>query len=85
MILQVELTEEQIDEIARRVAQINGASNKPKSYTPAEFAAAMGGGLKEKTVRRRIAAGIIRTIPNMGRIIIPASELERLTGGDASR
>jgi predicted transcriptional regulator len=49
-------------------------------YTVSRFAAELG--ISERTVRRLIVAAKIRTVPlSIGRIGIPASELDRVVAG----
>jgi hypothetical protein len=70
------LTEEQIDQIAQRVAD-KLRSDKKVAYNITEAAAALG--LCTKTIRRMIEAGLIRKLRGTAKIIIPATEIERIT------
>jgi excisionase family DNA binding protein len=83
MTLQVVLTEEQLEEIARRVAEMNGPSRAGAPLTVSAAAAALG--VSKPTLYRRITAGEIRTVPDLGRTLVPRSEIERLQEGRPRR
>lgn len=77
----LELTEGQLDILAdaifKRMAK-QPVADKPLSVD--EMATALG--VSKDTIYRRIQAGEIRTIPGMGRKLIPAIELARLLDPD---
>jgi excisionase family DNA binding protein len=83
MILSVELTPDQLVVLAREVARELRAFNAapapaPEVYTADQVAAILG--VCEKTIRRRVAAGVIGKVPEMGSTIrIPRAEVERMT------
>jgi len=70
------LTDEQIDQIAERVAD-KLRDSKKVAYNINEAAAALG--LCTKTIRRMIDSGLIRKLRGTAKIIIPATEIERIT------
>lgn len=69
------MTDDQLLAIAERVAAIIDA---PRSLSVAQAAHALN--ISPDSVRRRVAAGIIRRIPNMGSVRIPSTEIKRLLG-----
>jgi excisionase family DNA binding protein len=73
------LDPEQLVELARMVAieirSITPASGA-SAYTVAEAARVLG--VTTETVRRRVKAGILPTIPGLGTTRIPAAHLDRL-------
>jgi hypothetical protein len=56
-------------------------STKRAAYSPAEFAASCG--RHASWAYRLLYAGKVRALTDLGRILIPASELERVLSGAA--
>ena len=78
MQLTITLTPEQESALAEKVAAIlaerHTPSPAPRAYNVEEAANALG--VAKATIRRRVAAGILPTVPLCGRVIrIPASAL----------
>ncbi|WP_193211428.1 helix-turn-helix domain-containing protein [Luteolibacter marinus] len=72
------LNDEQLDEIAERVAaRLGGSSGEP--LTKLEAARALK--VSVRTIERRIEAGVIVPVPHLGVVRIPAGEIERLRSG----
>jgi len=80
--LTIQASPEFIRLLAQEMVKMQPAATvgRTKPYNVDEFAKAIG--VSAKTIRRRIEAKLIRTVPDVGRVMIPASEFERLTGGD---
>ena len=74
----ITLTDEQLDEIANRVAAKLGKFTEDP-LTKQEAARALR--VSVKTIERRIEAGVIRTVPDIGVVRIPVPEIERLRRG----
>lgn len=76
MRLSFELTPEQLDELAERVADHMGKQKPAQkdTYTIKEAATRMD--VHQVTIRRRVKAGTIPIIPGLGAIRIPASYVE---------
>jgi excisionase family DNA binding protein len=81
MKLTIELTQEQVDEIAAAIAGKLGKrdSSSAKTLTIRQAAARLN--VAQDTVRRRVKAGIIPKVPCLGVVRIPAYAIDRLTGG----
>jgi len=78
--LYIELTDAQLAELVDAVAAKVAGPSPRKPYTVQQYADATGA--HRDTIYRNIEAGIIRTVPGMGRKkLIPASEIDRLIGG----
>ncbi|MBK1883639.1 helix-turn-helix domain-containing protein [Luteolibacter pohnpeiensis] len=77
--LQVILTEEQLERLAEIISnRLNPDSKQP--LTVAQAAKALG--TSRSTIEKRVHAGVIRCVPEMGRrILIPKVEIERLQEG----
>ena len=83
LIVQLVLTDAHLDAIAERVAALHKGNVGGEPYTKEEAAKALR--LSVRTIERRLEAGTILKIPNVGAVRIPASEIERLrnpNGGD---
>jgi excisionase family DNA binding protein len=79
MTIEVKLAPEQLPLLARLIAREMGAvggMTRTKPYDVKEAAAALG--VSPDTVRRRVAAGLFKSVPDAGRVLIPAAEIERL-------
>lgn len=77
--LQVVLTEDSLRQLAAMVAEINAPEREQAPLTKKEAAAALK--VSVKTIERRIAAGVITTVPDIGAVRIPLAEIERLQKG----
>lgn len=78
--LQVTLSTEQEDRLADKIAdRLAARMNRSKSLTVSEAAAALN--VSYNTVDRRIAAGTIRLVPNIGARRITQSEIDRILEG----
>jgi excisionase family DNA binding protein len=80
MNITIELTPDQLDAIAAAVAERIGQGRGPSkgAYTATEVAKLLG--LSAETIRRRIRAGQIKTMPLRGGVVrISATEIERLS------
>jgi len=78
--LTLQLTPDQLNELADAVARKLGSAAAEKSQdalTVAEAAKRLG--VSRLTIYRRTQAGLIPTIPNLGVIRIPASVIDRMT------
>lgn len=75
MTLQVELSDEQLVQIANLVA-VKIRAGQATTYSKKEAAAVLG--VSVKTIHRRIEAAIIPTIPNLGAVRIPAAFIDQL-------
>ncbi len=76
--LEVRLTEEQLDSLAERVA-MKIAKAGPHCDAPLSVKqAAKALGLSSDTIRSRVKAGMIRTVPDIGITRIPKTEIDRL-------
>ena len=77
-ILEVKLSDEQLDLLADRIAAKMGEArfSKTAPLTVKEAAQALGVGTD--SIRSRIKAGIIRTVPDIGITRVPRSEIDRL-------
>ena len=75
-ILEIALTEAQMDALAERMVAKNRGDQEPNSYTVEEAAEKLR--ISVKTVRRRVEAGRIARIPGIGRVRIPRAEMQRL-------
>lgn len=83
MILQLELTAEQIDTLAEAVAAKLGTKrNSRDAVTVAEAAKRLG--VSIDTIYRRVEAGTIPKVPNLGVIRIPASYFDRILNEKAA-
>lgn len=78
MILQIELTPDQLDTLAEVVAaKLGQAAPRTKdALTVAEAARRLGVG--RNTVYRHVEAGTIPKVPNLGVVRIPASYFDRV-------
>lgn len=77
MTLTLELTPEQIDALADAVAaKLGGKTKGGDALTVAEAAKRLG--VSIDTIYRRVEAGTIPKIPNLGVIRIPAAAIDRL-------
>lgn len=65
--------------IARALERSREPERRVKPYSVAEAAELLG--VSRVTVYERMAAGAIRQVPNVGRKLIPAAEMERLLEG----
>lgn len=72
----IELSPEQIDEIAGAVAAKLGRREAPTTLTVAQAAKRLG--VTSDTVRRRVKAGIIPRVKCMGVVRIPALAIEEI-------
>ena len=72
----IELTDEHIAAIARQVHQLAAADSPGLPLTKAEAAHALR--ISTRTIDRRLKAGLIKTVPDIGAIRIPLSEIDRL-------
>ena len=80
MTLQVELTDQQLDAIAERVAQrMAPTPNNGDPWTAAELAKATR--QNASTIRRAIKAGRIRRVLGTHKVLIPADEARRVIEG----
>lgn len=78
--VEVRLPDDQLKALADMLAAKLG---KVKDvYTPKEFAAKFG--VDESTIRRRVKAGLIGCVPNIGKVLIPDTELQRLLNDPGS-
>ena len=80
--LEVKLSEEQLELLAERIAVKMGEAT-PKRKAPLSVReAALALNMSQDSVRSRIKAGLIRTVPDMeGLTRIPQAEIQRLQGG----
>lgn len=74
MILQVQLTDDQFEELAKRVA-IKLRVGKADTYSVREAANVLG--VSPKTVQRRVIAKLIPRIANISPIRIPAAWVDQ--------
>jgi hypothetical protein len=75
--LEVKLSDDQLRDLARLiVAEMNHIPMRRSTVTVSEASKMLG--VDQKTIRRRISAGVIKTVPELGAIRIPLSEIERL-------
>ena len=90
MNLTLELTPDQVAQLAREVAAVlrDGAvprlpvEDPPEALTVEQAAAALQ--IHPRTVARRVQAGVIRRVPGLGTAVrIPRAEIERMTKGGA--
>lgn len=80
--LQVILGDDQLEELAERIyRKIAKAQTCNKPLTVAEAATALN--ISYDTANRRIAAGIIRTVPGIGCRRVSQSEIRRILGESA--
>lgn len=80
----VHLDEGQLDDLADRIAKRVGAPMANKPYSLKEAGLALG--VSSETIRLRVKAGLIATVPGMGsRILIPRTEMTRLQEACKSR
>ena len=81
MKIEFEFTREQLGELADMIAdRLRAHSSTGKTaYTPEEAAKELG--ISARAVRNRINAGTIKRVPNMPRMLVPASEMKRLGEG----
>jgi hypothetical protein len=70
---------DQLQELAKLVAKELSRGSQQQTVSPEELGAMLG--VSGKTVRRRITAGVIASVPNIGVLRVPADEVERLTHG----
>jgi len=80
MKLTIELTPDQMQTLAAAVAEQLRTTPAPGSAEPltaTDFHRAIGGKISLSQIYRDAQAGRIRTVPNTGKVLIPASELER--------
>lgn len=82
MTLTFELSNEQIQEIADVVAAKLKGLTATKTYTVSQAAKVLG--VSNETIRRRIRAGLIETVPNMGVVRITAATMARILGENPS-
>ena len=76
--IEVRLPDDQLAALAKLIAaEMATTKRDDKPFTAAELAKELG--VCETTIIRRVKAGLIHSIPNIGKIRIPASELKRLT------
>ena len=73
---EITLDDAQLSQLAELVAEKMAARVPARALTPAEFAAATGT-VSAATVRRAIKAGTLRRVPNVSKVLIPHSELEK--------
>jgi len=79
MNITIQVTPELFTAIVDAVAAKMDGTKPSKPYTVEEFAKSTG--LHRDTVYRNIQAGTIRKVPGIGhKILIPASEVDRLLG-----
>lgn len=76
MTLTIILSDEQLEAIARRVAALQ-ANDGAKPLTIRAASAALG--LSEKTIQRRVRAGLIPTVTLSKRPLIPADFIRKAT------
>ena len=76
--LLVRLEPDQLRELAKLVAAELSDATRPETYTTKEAAKLLR--VSEKTIHRRVAAGLIPTVPNMGKVLIPADALDQDCG-----
>lgn len=78
--LQIQLSDADLERLAEMVAAKRGASDQVpnKPHTVSEAAERLG--VSPRTIRRRIEAGLIKTIPELGHVRIAPSEIRRLLG-----
>ena len=77
MNLTLTLTDEQMATLADAVAKRLGrVETKRAAHTVTETATLLG--CSRDTVERRIKAGVIPTVPGMGRVLVPARYFETL-------
>jgi len=74
--LEVRLSEEQMDELAAKIAQRLAPAKARRPRTVIEAAEQLN--VSEHTIYTRVKAGTIRKVPDIGVIRIPAEEIERL-------
>ncbi len=75
--LEVKLSDDQLRDLARLiVAEMNHIPMRRGTVTVAEAAKLLG--VDQKTIRRRIQAGVIKTVPELGATRIPLAEINRL-------
>lgn len=80
--LTVLLTEEQLEELATRIADKLSPANRQPLNVPK---AAEALGLAPSTITLRVRSGEIQRVPHTGRrILIPRAEIERIQNGDHS-
>lgn len=78
----LEVPDALIEAIAERViAKLGIKKPNRKPLTVSEAATRLG--VSEATIRRRIEAGLIRAVPDLGVTLVPHSEIVRLIGEDA--
>jgi len=75
MQLTIELTPEQLQQLAAEVAKLTTRPALDQPLTVHEFAEATR--LSVNTVYRRVEAGEIRRVKGLAKVLIPAAELER--------
>lgn len=73
------LSDETLRQLAAMVAKINSPEKEHAPLTKKEAAAALK--VSVKTIERRIDAGVITTVPDIGAVRIPLAEIERLQKG----
>lgn len=69
MILELHLSEEQVQDIVARVAAMT-VKERAEPYTVAEAALALN--LSTKSIRRYVDAGTLPRVPNTDKVLIPA-------------
>jgi excisionase family DNA binding protein len=82
LLVEVRLPEDQLVKLASLIASKTGGrgAESDRPYTVEEAARALG--LSGDTIRRRVKAGLLPKVPNMGRTLIPACEIDRLRNPD---
>lgn len=73
---EIRLPDDQLEKLAELVAAKMPGQGPTKPVSPAELAELIG--VSEDTIRRRIDAGLIKKVPDIGRVKIPVSEVDRL-------
>jgi len=78
-ILEVRLNDAQLDELADAIyRKLNAAGSYSRPLTLREAAQALN--VSYATLHRRIAAGIVRTVPGIGCCRVSQAEIRRLLG-----
>ena len=77
MNITITIPDEQLEMLATLIARkIGGVRAGKATYTVAEAAKILGVG--QQTIRRRVEAGTLLSVPGVGRTLIPSAVIEKL-------
>jgi hypothetical protein len=76
--LEVTLSDETLERLAEKIAAKTQRTIRREPYTIEQAAKALG--VCGATIRRRVQAGIIPCVPNIGKRLVPASAIEAMLG-----